>query len=148
MKPVLQALVLAERIYEDRSGKKIIAGTFNRVVIAPISEAEQKHPDGSKRSLIRGGTDPGCPSAYISLTDVVDGTKISLQFVDISRNKILFGTSFVIKPKDRLATTEIVAPLPPFRRFINKKQAGTFSFEVIWEGEILGSHRILVVNAE
>src|SRR5947208_45463 len=33
MKPILQALLLADKIYEDKSGKKIIAGTFNRLLV-------------------------------------------------------------------------------------------------------------------
>src|SRR5258707_3776034 len=92
MKPVLQALVLAERIYEDKSGKKIIAGTFNRLLIGKVQTTEQM-PDGSHRLVLPGGTDPGCPAAYISLTDVVDGTEITLLMMQISKNMPLFRTS-------------------------------------------------------
>jgi len=143
MKPVLQALVLAERIYTDHhSGKKIIAGTFNRVRIGKIKTQERKLPDGSKRQLVPGGTDIGCPSVYLSLTDVVDGTELTLQFVNVTKNQILLESGFKINSKDRLATIEIVAPLPPLAHVAG--EAGVFSLDVVWNGEILGSHRIRV----
>jgi len=139
VKPVLQALVLAERIYTDVTQKKIIAGTFNLLTIRKKS-VEAKPAEGSVK--IEGGGDMGCPSAYISLTDVVDGTEITLQFVNVSKNKVLFGSALKLSGKDRLATVEIVAPLPPLRRFVG--EAGTYSFDVVWNGEILGSHRLVV----
>jgi hypothetical protein len=145
MKPVLQALVLAERVYEDKSGKKIIAGTFNRLLIGKILTATVKAPDGSERVGVPGGLNPGCPTAYISLTDVVDGTEITLQIVDVSKNAVLFGTGFRINSNDRLATVEIVAPLPPMGVFV--RGPGTYSLDVLWRDEILGSHRLLVTEA-
>jgi hypothetical protein len=145
MKPVLQALVLAERVYEDKSsGKKIIAGTFNLVRIGMPSPEEVELPDGRKQRVIRGGTDPGCPSVYVSLTDVVDGTEISLQFVNMSKNQVMFTMGIRIESADRLATVEIVAHLPPFARVV--REAGTFSLDVVWKGEILGSHRVIVAE--
>src|SRR6266851_8913873 len=104
MKPVLQALVLAERIYEDRSNKKIICGTFNSLLTGQVQLPERQNPDGTKTMIIPGGIDAGCPSAYISLTDVVNGTKISLQFVNVTKNEVLFQTELTINVNDRLAT--------------------------------------------
>lgn len=145
MKPILQALVLAERVYEDKTGKKIICGTFTRVTLTKLVIPTHELPDGSKRRRMPGGTDPGCPSAYISLTDVVDNTEISLQVTNITKNKVLFGSKLVINCNDRLATIEIVVPLPPFRDFLN--EAGDFSFDVVCKGEILGFHRMTVVES-
>jgi hypothetical protein len=144
MKPVLQALVLAERIYEDKSGKKIIAGTFNRVWVGRLPVVTKEMPDGSQHQVIPGGTDFGCPSAYISLTDVVDGTQISLQFVNVSKNQIICQAPVEIKQADRLDTVEIIAPLLPIAQLV--KEAGIFSFDVVWNGEILGSHRLRVID--
>ena len=142
MKPLLQALVLAERIYEDRSGKKIIAGTFHQINIGQMPIMQIKAPDGTMRSGVPGGTDPGCPSLYISLTDVVDGTEITLQFVNVSQSTTVFQSGFKIHSSDRLATIEIIAPLPPMSML--GQEQGDFSFDVLWNGEILGSHRVLV----
>lgn len=144
MKPVLQALVLAERVYEDKSGKKIIAGTFNQIAICLVAPVQLALPDDTQRLLIPGGTDPGCPVAYISLTDVVDGTELTLQFFNVSKNIAVFQVDIKIEGADRLATIEIIAPLPPIRQFM--KEVGVFSFDVVWKGEILGSHRVRVVE--
>jgi len=146
MRPIVQALVLAERIYTDKSEKKIIAGTFNEIVISKNVVETHKFEDGSQKLLMPGGTDPGCPSAYISLTDVVNNTEITLQIVNVSKNRVLFGTSLVIACQDRLATIEIIIPLPPFRVFLN--EPGIFSFDVVWKGEILGSHRVIVTKEQ
>ena len=142
MKPILQALVLAERVYEDKSGKKIIAGTFNQLLIGKVSIPAAKNPDGTERRVVPGGLDPGCPGVYVSLTDVVDGTEITLQMVNVSKNQVLFQSSLRIAVNDRLATVEVVAPLPPMSMFI--REVGTYSLDVLWRNEILGSHRLVV----
>lgn len=142
MKPVLQALVLAERIYDDKTNKKIIAGTFNQLMIGQVPVQQVELPDGTKKQMLIGGTDPGCPSAYMSFTDIVDGTEITLQLVNVSKNCVNFGTAFAIKSNDRLATVEIIAPLPPIAAW--GIEPGTFSLDVVCEGEIIGSHRIVV----
>jgi hypothetical protein len=143
MKPVLQALVLAERIYEDKSGKKIIAGTFNQLLIGKMTlPAAESGSDKGQRHFLPGGTDPGCPAAYVSLTDVVDGTEITLQMVNVSKNVVLFMASLRINSNDRLATVEIIAPLPPMNTFV--REPGTLSLDVVWRSEILGSHRLIV----
>jgi hypothetical protein len=140
VKPVLQALVLAERVYQDVSGKKVIAGTFNRVRFSrkpPIREVQD--PDGTKRTVIPGGMQGGSPFAYVSLTDVGEGTKLLLHFVDLDRNKVLFGKEVTVDCKDRLATVELVFPLPP----LPIQEAGVYAFEIVCEGAILGSCRIM-----
>jgi hypothetical protein len=146
MKPVLQALVLAERIYQDITGKKIIAGTFNQLLIGQAQVPVAEMPDGSKRPMLPGGTDPGCPALYLSFTDVIDGTDITLQAVNVSKNVVLFQTTFKINVNDRLATVEIILPLPPMAVFAT--EPATLSLDVVCNGEILGSHRLLVKRIE
>ncbi len=63
-KPVLQALVLADHVYQDKStGKKIIAGTFNRVCFSRRKRpAEQPDFEGAGRE---GPSPPGpSPSPF------------------------------------------------------------------------------------
>jgi len=146
MKPVLQSLVLAERVYEEKSGKKIIAGTFNGLLIGKIPLVQIELQNGSKVRMIPGGTDSGCPSLYISITDVVDGTELRLDVSNVSKNMVLFSINFKIQQSDRLATVEIIAPLPPFGSYTRESEV--FSFDHIWQGEILGSHRLMVKEIE
>lgn len=147
VRPVLQALVLADHVYTDKSGKKIIAGTFNRIVHKPVKLPEAPPaPDpatGKPRRLVLGGTDMGCPWFYLSLTDVVDGTKLLLQFIHRGRNEVLFDTAITIQNQDRLATIEIAYQLPPLAPYV--QGPGEYAFDVISEGIILGSHRLIVV---
>lgn len=140
MKPVLQALVLAERVYTDVSGKKIIAGTFNGVIIG--SMPYPMNHEGGK--VVSGGTDVGSPSLYLSLTDLIDETRLTVQFTSVSKNTVVLRTELMIECEDRLATVEIVCPLPPLRDIL--KEEGVYSVDVVWNEEILGSHRITAMN--
>jgi hypothetical protein len=139
VKPVLQALVLAEHVYQDISGKKIIAGTFTAVnfTTRPLEQIV-KAQDGGMAKRVPGGMHGGSPYAYLSLTDVADNTELVLQFVNLNKNTRIFGSNIIVKSSDRLATIEIVLPLP----YLGIREAGAYAFEVICEGEILGSYRI------
>ncbi|MEI8371387.1 MAG: hypothetical protein WCJ35_00980 [Planctomycetota bacterium] len=144
MKPVLQALVLADRVYRDAvSGKRIIAGTFTSFWFSKTpAHKEVTQPDGTKRRLLAGGLQAGSPWAYLSLTDVVDGTKLLLQFVNVGTQKQLFSTEVELKCTDRLATVEVELALPMLP--IDAK--GVYAFEVLCDGELLGSYRIHAVE--
>jgi len=137
--------VVADHVYEDKTGKKIIAGTFNTFCFSkkpPVQKLDR--PDGTKQQVLLGGMQAGSPFAYLSLTDVCEGTRLKLQFVDLTRNLVLFGTEVTIKEVGRLSTIELVFPLPrlPIR------EAGTYALEVVCEGEILGSYRITGKNLD
>ncbi len=131
MKPVLQALILARLVEQLASGAMVIVGTFNAVRLS------REKNGGVPKNVLVGGK-PGSPYAYISLTDVCDGTKVALQFVSLKRNKVIFQQEITIPCQDRLATIEIVAPLP----HLNVSEAGTYAFEIVCEGEIIGSSRV------
>ncbi|MBN1909252.1 MAG: hypothetical protein JW818_05905 [Pirellulales bacterium] len=176
MKPILQALVVADHVYQDVTGKKIIAGTFNRILFKKNEPRGKRPEDPSDRGpgnegpsdrgsddkgtgngssddrgtgdsdsrdrkghRVPGGMHSGSPYAYISLTDVVDGTELTLQFVNLNKNVVLFQTDLIVRSEDRLKTIEIVAPLPP----LPITEEGVYAFEVVWQGVTLGSHRIL-----
>lgn len=139
VKPVLQALVLAEKVYETTFGRKIIAATFNQVF---ISKQDVEPPQPVEDGKIRvGAGGPGAPSAYISLTDVVDNTELDLQFVSLTHNEVLFETRITVRCHDRLSTVEIVARLPDLKF----PGPGTYAFEVVCEGEIIGTHRVQAI---
>jgi hypothetical protein len=139
MKPVLQALVIAEHVYQDITGKKVIAGTFNRVNFTRKPLVRQvERPDGSQATLLPGGMQSGSPYAYINLTDVGENTKLLFRFVNLTRNTMLFANEMVVDSKDRLQNVELVLPLPT----LPIPEEGTYAFEVVCEGEILGTYRI------
>jgi hypothetical protein len=146
MKPVLQALIVADHIYQDQqTGKKVICGTFNSFRFSrkpPVSEVQ--NPDGTKRTVIMGGSQSGSPYAYVSLTDVVEGTKLLLRFVNLSKNEVLFGTEVMVNNVHRLATVELVLPLPR----LPIQETGSYALELVCDGGILGSCRITAENMD
>jgi hypothetical protein len=142
VKPVLQALVLAEKVYEEKTGKKIICGTFTQIWFTKDKNALEREvtlDDGSKQRHVAGGMHGGPPYVYLSLTDVCQGTELTLQFVSITKNTALFGTKAILACDDRLKTIEMVLALP----MLPINEPGTYAFEVLCDGEILGSYRIV-----
>jgi hypothetical protein len=141
VKPVLQALLLADRIYEDKSGKKIIAGTFNKLVFCRSAAGPQEMVDSSgvKRLIIPGGTSVGSPYAYISLTEVRGLVHCVLRYVDLGHDKPLFQCEFEIRCEDPLRTIEIVLPMPTL-----PMNPGAHALELLCDDEPLGAFRIIV----
>jgi hypothetical protein len=156
-KPVLQALLIADKVYQDLSGKKIIAGTFNRLI--GLQRPQPTQADGADETgevgAHTGATSPddaprrrpmspaevlkaGSPSVYISLTDVVGKVRFTLRYVDLRDNSALLEVSFDLEGKDRLATNEVVLPVPP----LPIPHEGVFALELLCADELLGSHRI------
>jgi hypothetical protein len=128
MKPVLQAILLADRVYEEKTGKKIIAGTFNRVFLSRTANLPAAHPTNSTKTIIQGGTDIGCPSVYVSLTDLVPEVDVTLRFVNVSKNQVLLECPVKIQCPDRLATIELVLALPPLGRIVT--EPGTYTLDL------------------
>lgn len=127
IKPVLQALVLADHIYIDsKTGKKIIAGTFNHLSSAQF-------PSQFSRSTF----------AFISFTEVRGDTSIVLRYVDLASGDILLELKDLqVRSNDPLATVEMVVEVPRFPM----PHEGVFAFEVLAGEEMLGFLRIFVSN--
>jgi hypothetical protein len=141
--PVLQALLLADHVYQDRgTGKHVVAGIFSGMGFIPKGARPKQPPgDGSAvpaRSLIRAGS----PFAYLSLTEVHGLKTIELRYVDLSTNDVLLSTTFQVKCNDPLETVEVALPLPS----LPAPHAGVFALELLCEGTWLGSHRVKVVQ--
>jgi hypothetical protein len=145
LKPVLQALVVADHVYEDRAGKKIIAGTFNTFGFrTKLPHQDVQRPGAEKKKIRLGDTRPGSPFAYVSLTDACEGAVLTIQFVDLTRNAVLFGNEVTITKVERLSAIELVLPLPELPICAE----GIYALEVVCEGEILGSYRITAKNLD
>ncbi len=142
MKPILQALVLADHIYEDRqSGKKVIAGTFGQIILNVPMMTEAPAPDGTEAKQLVGGVQMGSPYAYISITDIKTSAALVLRFVDLQHDPPLaiFQTEVTVQAADPLQTIELIAALP----MLPIQHPGVFAFEVLCENELLGSFRIV-----
>jgi hypothetical protein len=144
VKPVLQALVLADRIYDDKgSGKKVIAGTFNRLIVLRHRDEPEVLPKG-EASLVKipaGGMQAGSPYAYLSLTEMRGEANLVLRYVQLKglEHEAVFQTELQVRCEDPLRTVELVVPLPTLPPI-----PGVFALEVLCENELLGAHRVVV----
>ena len=140
VQPVLQALLLADRVYEDKAtGKKIVAGIFQALY---FKKQEEMKADLEKQGILGmpGGLHAGSPYAYVSLTDVRGTQPFVLRYVDLSEDKPVFQAKFELTSDDPLGTVEVIAPLPP----LPSGKAGTYALELLWKDEPLGSFRVTV----
>ena len=153
LKPRLQALVLADHVYQDKTtGKMIIAGTFNRLHIfrrdppqdevqSPTEDAQQ--PPGSPQKLqYQEICKAGSPWAYVSLTELRGEVPMELRYVDLKDNLVLLHAGFFVKADSPLDTREVAVPLP----VLPTPHPGTYVLELLSNDEPLGSHRIIVTE--
>jgi hypothetical protein len=139
VKPLLQALVLADHIYEDKStGKKIIAGTFNAIQYGTAKRQEIESDEGKKALRIPGGMNAGSPWIYINLTEVHGQVDFALQYVDLKHHTVLMSTQFAVKCESPLLNVEVIIPLPP----LPTPHPGTYALELLSDDYPIGSLRI------
>ncbi|MDX1967544.1 MAG: hypothetical protein SFV23_10260 [Planctomycetaceae bacterium] len=140
--PVLQALLLADHVYQDRStGKHVICGVFSELrFIPPSAGGGLPHTPGTPipvHKTIRAGS----PYLYMSFTDVHGQKAFELRYVDLRDNTTLFSTKFQIDCPDPLATVEVSLPLPA----LPAPHAGVYALELLYDDVLLGSHRVRIV---
>jgi hypothetical protein len=140
VKPILQAMVIADRVYRDGvTGKHIIAGTFNRLFFSKGPPIVPPADAGGQPKMI-GGLDAGSPYAYISLTDVRGKVPLVFRYVDLQDNTPILQANVVVEASSPLDMVEFVLPLPK----LPVPHAGVFAFELLYNDEPVGSHRIVV----
>jgi hypothetical protein len=152
-KPMLQALVLADHVYQDKAtGKMVIAGTFNRlhvfkqdascdIAIRPAQDAEQQ-PDGLRKLKQWEILKVGSPWVYVSLTELRGTVPLELRYVDLSNNVVILRFEFSVKSSSPLDTMEVAVPLPP----LPTPHSGAYALELLSNDEPLGSHRVAVTD--
>ena len=162
--PVLQAMLLADQVYQDRgTGKYVICGIFSAIHFVPKEPPHGRDRPAGAGAANGGGDDgeadetsvssppatapvpitrlvrAGSPFAYVSLTELQGTRKFELRYVDLEENNVLFGTAFEVSCRDPLETIQITVPLPP----LPIPHEGVFVLELLCDGEMLGSHRVL-----
>jgi hypothetical protein len=121
--PVVQAIVLCDCVYADgRTGKKVIAGTFNTLW-------GHEFPTVFARSTF----------VYLCLTEVHEEATLQLHYVDLSNNEVLLGLDGLhITAGSPLESVELAVEIPP----MPMPHPGPFALEVHSAGAIVGSVRI------
>ncbi len=126
--PVLQAMVLADQIYTDVSGKRIICGTFSSLHVSQLPVLF-----GRKTYV------------FILLVDIVGRFSLQLRFVHLSDNKILMHSEPInFESDDPLKPLDISIEVPPFPLI----DEGFYSLECWAEEHLLGAVRLQVVKAK
>jgi hypothetical protein len=134
VKPVLQAMVLADQVYQDRTtGKMIIAGTFTKLI---RRRPQASPPTGGP--VLPPGYQSGSPHAYLRLTEIHGSAQLELRFVELSSDKTLFSAQLDVRSQDPLQSVELNVPLPS----LPLSQPGIYSLEVHSSGELLGAWNI------
>ncbi len=129
VKPVLQALLLADHVYtEEGTGKKVIAGTFDCLF-------GNEFPTEFYQVTY----------AYICVTDVHGEVPLMLRYVDLATNEVLLEYGPIsVRSDDPLASIDFAIEVPP----IPMPHEGVFAFELHAFNELLGFLRITVLPAE
>jgi hypothetical protein len=145
VKPVLQAILVAEQVYEDRSGRRVIAGTFNGLVIGDETGDEVGvERDASLATPPSGTIAVGAPVAYLNVAGLHGPAELTLRYVDVIDNSVLFRIIVSLSaPDSPLDTVELTIPLPQ----LPIPHAGSFALEVLHGDNWLGSYVIKVVRA-
>src|SRR6185369_1464525 len=127
MKPVVQAFLIADQVYCDRTtGKKVIAGTFNSI-------ATPSFP-------IRHDS---C-TAFLSLTDVKGDIALQLQFRNLKTNEVIASFDVEVSADDPRHTIEGVFPI----HGLIFPVPGVYAADIVYKDEIVGSLRISAIEAQ
>jgi len=153
-KPVLQALVLADQVYQDKvTNKFIIAGTFNQLHLRkkPSSETTVELPkdkdaeeaaEGLRKVQLSEAWVSGSPFVYISLTNIRGQAPLELRYVDLNDYIVMLSFPFAIQAKSPLDTIEVSVRLP----VLPAPHPGVYALELLSDNEVLGSHRVTAID--
>ncbi len=146
--PVLQAMVLADHIYRDVSGKHIIAGTFSTILYGKRTPSSVKGPEGADVQGIplHQVHSVGSPYLYLALVELGTNVPLQLKYVELSDadQKIHFEAKVVVSATDKLTLAEFIIPMPR----LPVHGPGAYSLDIYCEGDILGSWRVWVRERE
>lgn len=144
MKPVLQALVVADRVYRDgQTGKSIIVGTFSQIVTGVPSVTKQTDDKGQESHFFHGGMQPGSPWAYICLTEVRGRLPLQIRLVDYQTHEAILAFGFEVECDNPLISLEYAIPLP----MLPISNPGVYGIEVSCDdGIALGTWKINVIE--
>ncbi len=150
VKPLLQALLLADHVYTDATtGKKIVAGIFHTIYLRhdapePITKEDGTTDEGKVTIRVpAAGLQAGSPFCYASVTEVRGEQTFKLRFVDLDDDSVLLECEFPVTSSNPLEIHEQVIPLP----MLQITRPGSYAMELLWNDEQIGSHRVNVVES-
>ena len=118
IKPLLQAVWLADEVRKDEStGKVTVTGIFDQIFATPHSAHFE-----------------GAAYLFFTLRGIRGKTELVLRYVDLGNNNVLLEQPISVASADPLATTDVTVrasriPVP---------HAGRYAWEVWWHDEVIG----------
>jgi hypothetical protein len=145
LRPHVQAILVADRVYVDeQTKKKIIVGIFRTLQKNSIKPTLS---DNNTRQIEipSHGMDSGSPWAFISITNIRDADTFALHYIDLLDDRIYLEVKFsVSKPASPTQVVDIVIPLP--RLPIPERKTGVCELALIWRKEPIGRFKVHFVN--
>lgn len=130
--PVLQAIVLAERVYRDAATNNyLIIGTFNKVrrrkgKVVPAGETVVV----TGEELFTSGT----PSLYLALRGIRSQIDLCIRFFRRDDETVSFEGKFSVSSDDPVALVEAAVNLPRL-----EGKAGEYCLDLVYNGVSIGS---------
>jgi hypothetical protein len=124
--PIVQSFILADHVYIDsKTGKKIIAGTFNRVA---LGEGQSSlHP----------------VVAYLALVGCHGPVSLQVRLADLDDGKVLRSSGVLrFDARDPLETYEVVIEVPP----LPLPHEGIYALEALCNDQLAGNIRLHVAR--
>lgn len=147
IKPIIQAILLADHVYQDRlTGKYVIAGTFNSLLVGKPeieSDLEPQALTPQQAEIIKHAEfhHVGSPWFYLNLVEVRGAIELVLRFVSLRDEKPYFEGKVSVTNDDPNEAVEIASHLPRL-----PSRSGVYALEVLFENELLGFLRVNVVE--
>lgn len=134
--PIVQSMLLAERVYRDESTKNfVICGvfdTYKSFVASDPGEAPSEQQSREKYPKV------GTPYLYICFTELYGETEVRIQYVNRKTQEVLREWTGKVHETDPLKSVALVLPLP----YLDVERDGNFGFDVLCEGHLIGSLRV------
>ncbi|MCA9081798.1 MAG: hypothetical protein KDA58_14645 [Planctomycetaceae bacterium] len=148
IKPLVQAVLVADHVYQDtQTGKFVVCGILGRVhcdrsTVNDATESGSGSVQGRRAVIIpKGGLKWGSPFLYWSVTEVHRTQLFTIRYVQLATDRVMFELPVNLSANDPMQVVQSVIPLPELPMI-----GGHYALEVIWNNEILGAHRIEIVD--
>ena len=139
MKPKVQAILLADHVYKDEfTGKYIVSGIIDTYLFNPNPTPEPKRdPNDIPLDMQRAGA----PYVYVNLTEFNGQFDFQLRYLSLATDQVIAAFSFQMASHDPLKTVQFALAFPSV-----PKVEDTIALELLCEGEVIGSQRIVVTK--
>lgn len=118
-----------------------MAGILDTFLITGDEESDES--DRPARPGASTAQQTGSPFAYINMTEFNGEFEFQLRYVSLKNNDVLMTYNFRAACRDPLSNVQLVIPVPSVPRIKD-----TIAFELLCEGEVIGSQRIVVMTAD